>query len=74
MQAGDRKQATGPSVYTLGSDASERERLRRQTDDLLPHSVALLGHIDLPSGSSAIDLGCGPSGMLELLAERVGPT
>ncbi|MBV9547597.1 MAG: methyltransferase domain-containing protein [Chloroflexi bacterium] len=74
LQAGDRKEATAPGVYTLGSDAAERERLRRQSDDLLPHALALLGHSDLPPGSSAVDLGCGPSGMLELLAERVGPT
>ncbi|MBV9895552.1 MAG: methyltransferase domain-containing protein, partial [Chloroflexi bacterium] len=72
--ASNRKRPAASAVSTLGSDAAERERLRRQSDDLLPHAVALLGHVDLPPGSSAIDLGCGPSGMLELLAERVGPT
>jgi SAM-dependent methyltransferase len=61
-------------VYTLGSEPAERERLRRQSDELLPHAHALLSHVDLPPGAHVLDLGCGPSGMLELLAERVGPT
>ena len=74
LQTALQAQPSVPAVYTLGSDAAERERLRRQSDELLPHSVALLGHVDLPLGAAAIDLGCGPRGMLELLAERVGPT
>jgi SAM-dependent methyltransferase len=60
--------------YTLGSNVAERERLQRQTQELLPHALALFDQIDLAPGSSAIELGCGPSGMLELLAQRVGPT
>jgi SAM-dependent methyltransferase len=63
-----------PSVYTLGSNPAERDRLRRQSEDLLPHAVALLGHVDLEPGGRALDLGCGPSGTLELLSERVGPS
>ncbi|MEA2567390.1 MAG: hypothetical protein QOD49_2567 [Actinomycetota bacterium] len=68
--------ATPPAdpVYTLGSNPAERDRLRRQSADLLPHAVALLDHVDLQPGGSAIDLGCGPSGALELLSERVGPS
>ena len=62
------------SVYTLGTNPAERERLRRQSHDLEAHSLALLGHVDLPPGGRALDLGCGPAGTIELLAERVGPT
>jgi SAM-dependent methyltransferase len=61
-------------VYTLGSNPAERERLRRQSDDLAAHSVALLSHVDLPPGARALDLGCGPAGAIELLAQRVGAT
>jgi len=74
LQPAERRQTTVPGVYTLGSNAAERERLRRQADDLLPHALALLAKADLPLGAAAIDLGCGPRGMLELLAERVGQT
>ncbi len=61
-------------VYTLGSDAAERARLRQQSIDLRPHAVALLDHVGLASGGRALDLGCGPCGVLDLLAERVGPS
>jgi SAM-dependent methyltransferase len=66
----------GPSasVYTLGTNPAERERLLRQSRDLAAHSLALLGRVDLPPGGRALDLGCGPAGTIELLAERVGPT
>ena len=61
-------------VYTLGTNPAERERLRRQSHDLAAHSLALLSRVDLPLGGRALDLGCGPAGTIELLAERVGPT
>lgn len=62
------------AVYTIGSNAGERARLRRQSDELWPHSVALLDHAGVTAGWKALDLGCGPSGTLELLSQRVGPT
>jgi SAM-dependent methyltransferase len=34
----------------------------------------LFDRLDLRSGGRALDLGCGPQGVLDLLAERVGPT
>jgi ubiquinone/menaquinone biosynthesis C-methylase UbiE len=61
-------------VYTLGTNPVERERLRRQSEDLVAHSVVLLDHADAPSGARVLELGCGPSGSIELLAQRVGPT
>jgi len=60
-------------VYALGRDPAESARLRRQSDKLRADSAALLDRVGLGSGQSAIDLGCGPSGILELLSERVSP-
>ena len=34
----------------------------------------LLDRVGLRPGDRALDLGCGPLGVLDLLAERVGPT
>ena len=54
-------------VYALGRDPAESARLRRQSDELRVDSAALLDRVGLRPGQSAIDLGCGPSGILELL-------
>ena len=59
------------SVYALGSNEAERDRLRRQSEELGAHSARLLDQVDIVPGSSAIDLGCGPRGIIDLLAERV---
>jgi trans-aconitate methyltransferase len=61
------------AVYALGSSAGESARLQRQADELAACSAALLDRVSLRSGHSAIDLGCGPRGILELLAGRVSP-
>jgi SAM-dependent methyltransferase len=61
------------AVYTLGRTAEEVDRLRRQSAELLPLSAALLDRTGIGPGQRAIDLGCGPSGIIELLCERVGP-
>ena len=60
-------------VYALGSDAAESARLQRQSDELRPEAVALIDKLGLHPGQSAIDVGCGPSGIVALLAETVGP-
>ena len=60
-------------VYALGSSSSESERLRRQADELAPDSIALLDRVGLRPGDRALDLGCGPRGVIELLFERVSP-
>ena len=60
-------------VYALGTDRAERDRLRRQSEELRAQSSALLDHTGIGEGWAAIDLGCGPSGIIELLAARVGP-
>jgi SAM-dependent methyltransferase len=61
------------AVYSLGSSEGETARLQRQAGELAPDSRALLDRIGLRPGQSAIDLGCGPRGILDLLAERVSP-
>jgi SAM-dependent methyltransferase len=60
-------------VYALGSNPAESARLQRQSDELRPQTAELLDRIGLAPGQSAIDLGCGPSGILELLAAAVSP-
>jgi SAM-dependent methyltransferase len=60
------------AVYALGSNPRESARLVRQSDELLADSTAVLDRVGLGLGGTAIDLGCGPRGCLELLAGRVG--
>ena len=71
--------ATTPSqdpnvTYPLGSSQGESDRLQRQADELAGDSEALLDRVGLLPGQSAIDLGCGPRGIVDLLAERVSPS
>jgi SAM-dependent methyltransferase len=61
------------AVYSLGSSQSESARLQRQADELAADSCALLDRTGVGPGQSAIDIGCGPRGILDLLAERVSP-
>jgi ubiquinone/menaquinone biosynthesis C-methylase UbiE len=60
-------------VYALGSSAGESARLQRQADELAADSAALLDRVGLRPGQSVIDLGCGPRGILDMLAGRVSP-
>jgi SAM-dependent methyltransferase len=61
------------TIYTLGSSEGERARLKRQAGELAADSRSLLDKVGLRPGDRAIDLGCGPRGVLDLLAERVLP-
>jgi ubiquinone/menaquinone biosynthesis C-methylase UbiE len=60
-------------MYALGQNRDESARLRRQSGEMRPYSARLLDQTGLASGQRAIDLGCGPSGVIDLLAERVAP-
>jgi SAM-dependent methyltransferase len=62
-----------PDEYLLGHSANEEERLRRQPQELALDSKRLLDQLDIRPGNQAIDIGCGPQGILDLLSERVGP-
>src|SRR5260370_14409302 len=68
-----RRGAEANAVYPLGQNAGETARLRQQADELAPDSEALLDRVGLRPGQSAADLGCGPRGILDLLARRVVP-
>jgi SAM-dependent methyltransferase len=77
----DTTAATGASVhdaagvYALGADTDETARLQRQSDELQPEARALLtrlGELGLRPGQTALDLGCGPRGILDLLVDAVG--
>jgi ubiquinone/menaquinone biosynthesis C-methylase UbiE len=61
------------AVYALGQNPEESARLQRQADELAPESTMVLDRASLEPGQSAVDLGCGPRGVLDLLAARVGP-
>jgi SAM-dependent methyltransferase len=74
VRKGEKKtRPSATTVYALGRDSAESARLRRQSDELGPFSATLLDRVDLKRGESAIDLGCGPSGIIHLLSERVSP-
>ncbi|MFO0755969.1 MAG: methyltransferase domain-containing protein [Byssovorax sp.] len=61
-----------PGTYSRGSSASEQDRLRRHADVLSDHANRLLDQVGLLPGHHAVDMGCGPRGVLDLLARRVG--
>ena len=79
MASGEGTVETGPGgvarpVYTIGTNADEQDRLRRQAQAIRPWAVAILDRVDVQPGSRIIDFGCGNGGLLELLSERVGPS
>lgn len=61
-----------PDFYLLGRGEAERRRLLEQTGLLVPEAERLLDRVNVARGSSVVDLGCGPRGLLDLLAARVG--
>ena len=61
-----------PNEYLLGASLSEGDRLLGQAKRIEAYSRWLLNQIDLQPGSADVDLGCGPLGILNLLAEQVG--
>lgn len=62
-----------PTAYIFGSTLNEQQRLVAQARELEPQARWLLDHIGIQPGLRAIDIGCGPIGILNLLSERVGP-
>lgn len=60
--------------YSLGTDDAERARLLAQCALHRAEAEFLLDRVGLRAGGHALDLGCGPLGVLDLLRERVGPT
>ncbi len=64
---------TDSDSYLLGRTEAEVERLKRQITTLAPDSQEQLDRLGIRPGERVVDLGCGPGGVLHLLAERVGP-
>jgi SAM-dependent methyltransferase/chorismate mutase len=65
---------TESNIYLLERSAREDERLRKQAQDLASEARWLLDRLEIPPNARAIELGCGPQGVLGLLSERVGPS
>ena len=62
------------SPYVLGGEVTaEGERLIQQSHGLEREARWLLDRLGLQPGWRVVDVGCGPLGILDLLAERVGP-
>jgi ubiquinone/menaquinone biosynthesis C-methylase UbiE len=60
--------------YVLGSSDAERQRLVRQARVFAAEASWLLDQAGAKPGWRAVDLGCGPLGIMDLLCDRVGAT
>ena len=65
---------TEPDQYFLGYREAEQVRLQRQAQELAHEARALFDRIGVPPGARVVEIGCGPQGCLDVLAERVGPS
>jgi hypothetical protein len=63
---------TEPTEYLLGSSQTERARLLAQCEIHAPETQWLLDHLGMKAGWRALDVGCGPLGIVDLLSARVG--
>lgn len=71
------RRVTQIDSYLLGHSEREESRLRRQSQELAHETRWLLdqiGQVGVGPGARVLDLGCGPQGSLDLLAEHVGPS
>lgn len=66
--------APSPAEYLLGAEEPERSRLLLQAEIHRPETEQALARLNLPAGGRALDLGCGPLGILDLLSAAVGPS
>jgi ubiquinone/menaquinone biosynthesis C-methylase UbiE len=67
-----RTKTEGSAEYVLGGSEAELRRLRAQAAEHEESSRWLLEAVGLREGSRVLDVGCGPIGILPLLAEAVG--
>ena len=64
---------SSPTVpYVLRGTLTEQQRLATQAQGLEEPARWLLDQIAIKPGSRAVDVGCGPIGVINLLSERVG--
>lgn len=66
--------STHSRSYPLGGTSTERDRLLSQAEQYEPTANWLLDQIGVQHGWRAVDIGCGPIGILNLLSQRVGPS
>lgn len=59
--------------YPIERRAGEIERLHAQAETIAADAEAMLERIGVAAGWRCLDLGCGPRGITDLLARRVGP-
>jgi SAM-dependent methyltransferase len=60
--------------YLLGYRQAEQARLQEQARQLADESSWLFDQFGIASGARVVEIGCGPQGCLDLLAERVAPS
>ena len=63
-----------PTDYFLGQSSAEHARLLSQALELEQRSRQHLERAGIQPGWRVIDVGCGPQGVLHVLADQVGPT
>jgi len=63
----------GTPEYVLGASTPERQRLLMQCELFKPEARSMLDQIGVGRNWWTIDVGCGPMGILDLLAESTGP-
>lgn len=61
------------TAYLLDAIPAERHRLLTQGDMFRREAELLLDQCQLNIGQKAVDVGCGPLGIMHLMADRVGP-
>lgn len=61
-----------PNNYLLGTSHLEIARLRKQAAIFASETATLLDRIGVQHHWHAIDVGCGPIGILNLLCDRIG--
>ena len=66
--------ATQVDQYLLGYRRAEQERLQSQAQMLAGDARKLLAQIGTLTGARVVEIGRGPRGCLDLLAERAGPS
>jgi SAM-dependent methyltransferase len=59
--------------HDLLGDGALEERLRERAETLANEARWLLHELALPPGPRIVDIGCGPAGILDVLAQGVGP-
>ena len=60
--------------YVLGFSETERQRLVRQAKGFAAEASWLLDQAGVEAGWRAVDVGCGPIGIMDLLCDRVAVT